>query len=139
MPGGIKGATQNGTQNSSNLPLFGTPEQQMADPLHLFPGTAPPNPGAPSALTNSAGPNGSSINAKFFNPNSFGGYANLGPGQFNAMASRMAGPQYKPTLMPQAPQQNAPAPQMPGGAGSSSGTSNKTLLAMLGGRGLGAF
>ncbi len=47
MSGG--GIAPNG--NTSNLPLFGTPEQQMADPLGLFPGTPPPQ-GGPNSLLN---------------------------------------------------------------------------------------
>lgn len=85
------------------------------DPLNLMGHPAAP-PGVPTTLTNSAGPNGTAINPRFFNPNSFGGKANLGSGPYNAMASRMAGPQYRPMLMPQAGQApSAPAQQAPGG------------------------
>lgn len=34
-----------------------------------------------------------------YDPGSFGGYANLGAGPYNQMASQMAGPAYNPTLM----------------------------------------
>lgn len=104
------------------------------DPLNLM-GSPTPPPGVPNSLTNSAGPGGSAINPQFFNPSSFGGNAKLGPGQYNAMASKMAGPQYRPTLMPQKPVMQAPGtPINQSSSGGGIGGLNKTqsLLALLG-------
>lgn len=90
------------------------------DPLNLMGHPAAP-PGVPTTLTNSAGPGGTAINPRFFNPNSFGGNANLGSGPYNAMASKMAGPQYRPVLMPQPKTPSAPAaPGMPSSGGGQS-------------------
>ena len=81
----------------SNLPMAGTPEQQVADPLHLFPNAdnagQPPNPGAvPSVLPNLGA--GSMLPmqpyGKFMGPNTSGG-------GFNAMAAQGAGSLFNPS------------------------------------------
>jgi hypothetical protein len=85
MSGG--GTAPNG--NTSNLPLFGTPEQQMADPLGLFPGT-PPQQGGPSSLPN-MGIN--PLNPKgAFNTS----VQSQGSGPYNNMAAQAAGPLFNP-------------------------------------------
>lgn len=81
----------------SNLPLAGTPEQQLADPLHLFPNAdnagQPLSPGAvPSTLPNLGA--GSLLPmlpyGKFMAPNTSGG-------GFNAMAAQGAGSLFNPS------------------------------------------
>lgn len=79
----------------SNLPLAGTPEQQLADPLHLFPNAdnagQPQTPGIPVVLSTLGGKSGVPIQpyGKFMAPNISGG-------GFNAMAARGAGPLFNP-------------------------------------------
>jgi len=85
MSGG--GIAPNG--NTSNLPLFGTPEQQMADPLGLFPGT-PPQQGGPSSLPNLG------INPMMPKGAFNSGIQPQGGGQYNNMAAQGAGPLFNP-------------------------------------------
>ena len=87
MSGG--GIAPNG--NTSNLPLFGTPEQQMADPLGLFPGTPPPQGGPNSLLNMGINP----LNPKGgFNT----GIHSQGSGPYNMMAAQGAGRLFNPSL-----------------------------------------
>jgi hypothetical protein len=83
----------------SNLPLAGTPEQQVADPLHLFPNAdnagQPQVPGVPTTLPNlgAASISPKPVQGAFQAPNVSGG-------GFNAMAARGAGPLFNPAAMP---------------------------------------
>jgi len=72
-----------GNKNNPNALIF--PSSNPNANGNGVPATLPtlPNVGAP----------------QIYKPNSFGGYASLGAGPYNAMASRMAGPQYRPQLM----------------------------------------
>jgi hypothetical protein len=104
MPGATQnlgGASPGGY--TSSLPLWGSPEQQLADPLHLFPGTPPPNPGAPSVLPNLG------IKSRFYDPNSFGARPS-GNGMWNAMAAKLAGPMYNPQYAGGTPASGAQPP-----------------------------
>ena len=78
------------------------------DPLNLYGNKNNPN----ALLFPSSNPNGAAGSTpsvlptlpgvgapKIYDPNSFGGYAALGAGPYNKMASQMAGKVYKPTLM----------------------------------------
>jgi|GEM_PF-6995115 len=79
----------------SNLPLAGTPEQQLADPLHLFPNAdnagQPQNPGMPAVLPNLGARSLLPMQpyGKFMAPDTSGG-------GFNAMAAHGAGPLFNP-------------------------------------------
>lgn len=119
----------NGTLNApgsggiTNMPGYGSGLQQFMDIGGLFPRPMPDN-SAPSQLPSLG------IMPQYYDPNSFGGYAKLGPGQFNAMASHMAGRQYVPTMMKgkPLPVQHVVAAAAPSGSGGSS-----TLVKMLAG------
>lgn len=84
------GTAPNG--NTSNLPLFGTPEQQMADPFSLFPGT-PPSPAS------SMGNLGASTMVPYAPHGAFNGNIQpQGAGQYNNMAAQSAGRLFNPSL-----------------------------------------
>lgn len=85
--------------SSYGLNLFG--HRQAADP----------NGGIPSVLPNLG------ITPKYYDPNSFTAPSKAG-GQWNAMAQRLAGPMYKPTLMSGQP---GSAPMMVRNPGGNSG------------------
>lgn len=106
--------------NSSNLPLAGTPEQQLADPLHLFPNAD--NAGQPSMTvpgqlpTLGGGMTGSSFPG-INSPRIYGGMnvsraQPLAPGAFNQQVANLVGKLYTPTMM---------QPQAPGGYGGGRG------------------
>lgn len=93
MPMGVSNPQgQNGTLNGAgtggitDAPFYGTPMQQMADPLHLFPSPMADN-SAPSQLPNLG------INAKFYGGNFV---PQGGGGYWNNMAGKLAGPRYVP-------------------------------------------
>lgn len=74
-------------------------------------GLTPPatGPGVPSSLPNLG------ITPKYYNPNSFTPASTAG-GPWNAMAQQLAGPMYKPTLMPSStPMMKRPDPSKGGG------------------------
>ena len=125
----------------SNLPLAGTPEQQLADPLHLFPNAdnagQPPVQTTPSVLATLGGKSGVPIApyGKFVNPQATGG-------GFNGMAARNAGPLFNPgagapswaALMAQAVKnQPQPIPSQPRGNGLPSLSSINNQLPGIGG------
>lgn len=87
-----------GNKNNPNALLF--PSTNNSGSTSGVPAVLP-------TLPNVGGP-------KFYDPNSFGPDAYLGSGKFNAMASQMAGPQYRPMPMTGAPQQK---PGQASGAG----------------------
>jgi len=81
--------------SGANLPLAGTPEQQLADPLHLFPNAdnaLQPPAGVPAVLSSLGGNSSVPVQpyGKFVNPPAQGG-------GFNGMAARNAGPLFNPS------------------------------------------
>lgn len=98
MSGG--GVAPNG--NTSNLPLFGTPEQQMADPFGLFPGTPP----SPASMMGNLG---NQTTMPFMPKGAFNqGIHPQGSGPYNAMAANSAGRLFNPTIGNQTGHMNYP-------------------------------
>lgn len=96
--------------SGGSFPLAGTPEQQAADPLHLFPNADNAmQPGAPTTLPN--------LGAASMIPQTPGGAfqsLNNGAGPYNAMAAAGAGGRtFNPGSMPQS---GAFSPQPQGGS-----------------------
>jgi hypothetical protein len=88
------------------------PQLKSMGPGSATAGTAADSAGVPSTLPTLPG-----VGApRLYNPNSFGGLANLGTGSFNKMAAQLAGPQYRPTLMGSGASTGNPA-SAPGGKG----------------------
>lgn len=81
-----------GSGGITNAPLYGTPEQQIADPLHLFPTPTQGSPGVPSTLPNLGAKSMMPIQpyGRFVAPPATGG-------GFNGMAARNAGPLFNPS------------------------------------------
>jgi hypothetical protein len=102
--------------------------------LNLFGhrGQADPNGGVPTTLPNFG------INPQFYDPNSFKP-ASTGGGYWNAMAQKMAGPTYNPTLMggntpsPMLPMMKKPGAPIKGGGVGSAQPNIQALLAKFGG------
>lgn len=100
----------------ANMPLAGTPEQQAADPLHLFPNAdnarQPTTGGVPATLAALGGLN--------IAPRQPGGAfmpISRGGGTYNSMASRGAGSLFNPSASPgpngAQPVTNAPSTKGP--------------------------
>ena len=116
-----------GTGGITDAPLYGTPMQQFADPLHLFPSPTADN-SAPGVLSNLGA--GSVMPMKphgtFVAPNTAGG-------GFNSMAARGAGPLFNPSIgTPKWPTQPVSPPgSQPATGTAPSGSVSPEILKML--------
>lgn len=126
--GGKGGSGSLGSDFGKVDPLGNAITSIGGDPLNLYGNKNNPNAlifpsgngsasgGLPSTLPTLANVG----NPKIYDPGSFNGYAYLGGGPFNQMASQLAGPQYAPT--PQGAQPGSGKGLPPALAGSGGGT-----------------
>jgi hypothetical protein len=143
-PGAIDGTAQSFWNLADPANLTGKASSghvlaNIFDPGNVFGLNQAANPYGPGGVPG-AGANGTPTTLptlpgvgapKIYDPNSFGGYAALGAGPYNKMASQMAGKVYKPTLMnpvPAAGKGLVAGP--PGGKGGASSTMPISITAL---------